>query len=226
MQKIILQKYKFYNPFTRSSTSQEVKNTAFLYKANLFCVLVNYDPNKWLYKENQTNFFRIQFRGSFAPPGFKIWLQNSVYLAKIVANSMAAWKWKLYLFLRTIKKKQSFDSFDDFIIQIFGNIKSKSDNRLLKFYTADQKLKIELFSNFCSAILDPPSWIWKFCFQIWIQHPQKLKNIHVYKNLYNNFQTVNLAYWIPILNFAILLSDLDSVILKGLRYSFSRLAKI
>ena len=34
--KIILQKYRFYNPFSHSGTSQELKNMAFLYKVNSF----------------------------------------------------------------------------------------------------------------------------------------------------------------------------------------------
>ena len=38
LRKIILQKYKFYNP---SGTSQKVSNTAFWYKANSFCAVVN-----------------------------------------------------------------------------------------------------------------------------------------------------------------------------------------
>ena len=36
--------------------------------------------------------------------------------------------------------------------------------------------------NIWSTILDPPSWIWKFCFQIWIQHPEKPWDTYLYKN--------------------------------------------
>ena len=82
-----------------------------------------------------------------------------------------------------------------FIIQVFGIVESKSDNGILRFNIADQKLKIELFSKFWSAILDPPSRILKFCFLIWIQHPQKSKDLKIFIK-YNNFRTFDLPYWI------------------------------
>ena len=41
LHKIISQKYRFYNTFSRSGTSQEVKNTALWYEVNSFCAGVN-----------------------------------------------------------------------------------------------------------------------------------------------------------------------------------------
>ena len=53
--KIILQKYRFYNPFSRSSTYREVKNTAFWYKTNSFCALIKIQK-EWFHKEHQKYF--------------------------------------------------------------------------------------------------------------------------------------------------------------------------
>ena len=91
LRKIILQKYRFYNPFSRSGTSQEVKNTAFWYKANLFCAVVKYDPKKRFHKGTKKISFRVHFGSNFTPPGYNFFLFNRFWYELVSWELCVSW---------------------------------------------------------------------------------------------------------------------------------------
>ena len=57
--------------------------------------------------------------------------------------------------------KKSFDALDDFVIQVLGIFKSKSDNRLWKFNIADQKLKNRTIFKFLICYIGSPMLTFK-----------------------------------------------------------------